>query len=128
MELKFVRRGGSSRPFFNQPELVKLTDERFAALEEKKGKFYAEVGYFLFMTRLHVTLQKDDKLADAASRNVARFVSMVMEEVYKDESDAKLSELMKDVDHITEVVMLGVVESARKMFGVGNKEGEADHA
>lgn len=130
MELKFIRRGETSREF-NQPELVRLTDERFAALAEKEGKFYAEIAYYLFMSRLHVSLHKDDKLANAASTNVARFVSAVVEEVYKDNSDDRMAELMKDVDAITEEVLLGVIDSAKKlaskMFG-DKKEGEADHA
>lgn len=134
MGLKFINRRGATVQGALLPELVTLVDERFAALEESKGKLYAETAYFLFMFRLHITLQRDGKLADASASHAARYTETVLREFYKDDADAKLEELMGDVDRITGETMVGVVDRAKAMmdnlrsqFG-DKKEGEADHA
>jgi hypothetical protein len=109
-KFEFLNKGGrgDDQPL-GQPEATQRADELLAKLSAEKGRLHAELAFFLFSTRIRIAIEgagpyPDRKGRDALAAMSARMVGAVIEHAWPEQKDAKMDELMKDVDALTEDV------------------------
>lgn len=105
----FLQSGETAGRELGQPEATRRTDELLTKLREEKGKLHAELTFFLFSTRIRVNIEgagpyPDKKGRDALASMAARLVGAVVEHAWPEKQDEKFTELMADVDELTEQV------------------------